>query len=231
MSLEALRRRIGYGFSNTSLLEQALTHRSAGSPHNERLEFLGDAVLSFLIAEALFTQFPDAREGQLTRLRASLVKGETLAALARHLDLGTALRLGGGELKTGGRHRDSILADALEALVGAILLDGGLDACRGFVAAIYGERLAAVSPGRAVKDPKTKLQEWLQSRRLGLPSYSVTAVEGKAHDQYFRVECRMDDLGVVTYGQGSNRRRAEQDAAVEALSLLAEDPVRSPTGS
>jgi ribonuclease-3 len=220
MSLQRLAGRVGHAFADPALLEQALTHRSAGSLHNERLEFLGDAVLSFLMAEILFGQFPDAREGQLTRLRAGLVKGETLAALARQLELGAVLHLGGGELKSGGRDRDSILADAFEALVGAVLLDGGLEACRGFVRQVYRERLAAVSPGRAVKDPKTRLQEWLQSRRLILPEYRVTAVEGDAHDQMFQVECRIADLDVVTRGQGGSRRKAEQDAAVQALERL-----------
>ena len=221
MSEERLAKRLGYAFSDSALLDQALSHRSAGSPHNERLEFLGDAILSFLMAEFLFARSPAASEGQLTRLRASLVNGETLAALARQLDLGPHLRLGGGELKTGGRTRDSILADAFEALVGAVYLDGGLESCRQFVAMAYRERLAAVSVGGgAAKDPKTRLQEWLQSHRLTLPVYSVTSVEGQDHARLFRVECRIEEPAMITHGRGSSRRKAEQDSALQALAQL-----------
>ena len=220
MSRGQLTKRIGYSFSEKGLLEAALTHRSAGSLHNERLEFLGDAILNFLIAEELFRRFPSAREGELTRLRASLVKGTTLAQLARDLDLGGALRLGGGELKSGGRQRDSILADAFEAVVGAIYLDGGMEPCRRIIADVYGDLFAAGSAGLAAKDPKTRLQEWLQSRQMALPFYSVTVVEGDAHEQLFTVECRLDELGLKSQGQGGSRRKAEQDAAEKALALL-----------
>ncbi len=215
-----LSKRIGYAFSDQALLEQALTHRSAGSPHNERLEFLGDAILNFVIAEELYQRFAEAREGELTRLRASLVKGATLSALARELDLGAQLRLGSGELKSGGRGRDSILADAFEALVGAIYQDGGMEACRRFIGDAYEGPLAAASLQRAVKDPKTRLQEWLQSRQVALPCYSVLVAEGDAHDQVFTVECRVDGLMVTTQGQGSSRRKAEQAAAQKALAQL-----------
>ena len=220
MSKGRFSKRIGYTFSDQGLLEQALTHRSAGSPHNERLEFLGDAILNFVVAEVLFQRFVEAREGELTRLRASLVKGATLSALARELDLGAQLRLGSGELKSGGRGRDSILADAFEALVGAIYQDGGMEACRQFIGDTYAEILAAASLQRAVKDPKTRLQEWLQSRQLALPCYSVLVVEGGAHDQAFTVECRLDSLVITTRGYGGSRRKAEQDAAEKALAQL-----------
>ncbi len=213
-------KRIGYTFLDQGLLEQAVTHRSAGSPHNERLEFLGDAILNFVIAEVLYQRFAEAREGELTRLRASLVKGTTLSALARELDLGAQLKLGSGELKSGGRGRDSILADAFEALVGAIYQDGGMEACRQFIGDAYEGALAAASLQRAGKDPKTRLQEWLQSRQMALPCYSVLAVEGDAHEQVFTVECRVDGVLVTTQGQGGSRRKAEQDAAEKALAQL-----------
>jgi len=220
MSTGPLSERIGHRFSDTALLKQALTHRSAGSPHNERLEFLGDAVLSFLIAEALYRRFDHAREGELTRLRASLVKGPTLAALGRQLALGPELRLGSGELKSGGRERESILADAFEAILGAIYLDGGLTACRDVVGRIFAERLAAASPGRVDKDPKTRLQEWLQSRRMMLPTYAVLGTEGDGHHQLFTVECRVESLQTPIQGRGTSRRKAEQDAAEKTLAIL-----------
>ena len=221
MSKSRFAKRIGYEFSDEGLLEQALTHRSAGSGHNERLEFLGDAILNFVIAEELCRRFANAREGELTRLRASLVKGATLSGLARQLDLGAQLRLGGGELKSGGRGRDSILADAFEALVGAIYLDGGMEAVQRFIGAAYETTLAAVSLHRAKKDPKTRLQEWLQSRQMALPEYAVVAVEGNAHNQVFTVECRVQGLDPATQGQGASRRKAEQEAAEKALVSLA----------
>ncbi len=222
MSTGRFSKRIGYEFSDQSLLEQALTHRSAGSPHNERLEFLGDAILNFVIAEELYRRFETAREGELTRLRASLVKGATLSVLARELDLGEQLRLGSGELKSGGRGRDSILADAFEALIGAIYQDGGMQPCRRFIGDAYEKTLAAVTLQRATKDPKTRLQEWLQSRQMALPDYAVLMVEGSAHDQVFTVECRLQGLELATQGQGGSRRKAEQAAAEKALGLLAE---------
>ncbi|MDJ0892170.1 MAG: ribonuclease III, partial [Gammaproteobacteria bacterium] len=213
MSLGRFSKRIRHQFSDQGLLEQALTHRSAGSPHNERLEFLGDAILNFVIAEELYRRFASAREGELTRLRATLVRGATLSALARELELGAHLRLGSGELKSGGRERDSILADGFEALVGAIYQDGGMQACRQFIGDAYERTLSALSLQRATKDPKTRLQEWLQSRQMPLPDYSVLVVEGAAHHQKFTVECRISELGLLTQGQGGSRRKAEQDAA------------------
>ncbi len=220
MSLGRFSKRIRHEFSDQGLLEQALTHRSAGSPHNERLEFLGDAILNFVIAEELYRRFAGAREGELTRLRATLVRGATLSALARELELGAHLRLGSGELKSGGRERDSILADGFEAVVGAIYQDGGMQACRQFIGQAYEKTLSALSLQRATKDPKTRLQEWLQSRQMPLPDYSVMVVDGAAHHQVFTVECRISDLGLLTQGQGSSRRKAEQDAAEKALVSL-----------
>lgn len=212
--------RIGYAFSDTELLEQALSHRSAGGRSNERLEFLGDAILDFLVAENLFRRFPRAEEGELTRFRARLVRRETLADIARELGIGQLLRLGGGELKSGGRTRDSILADALEAVLGAIYLDGGLEPCRTVVDVLLGHRVAKLSEVDADKDAKTRLQEFLQSRKQALPVYVVVATEGPAHHRRFTVECRLEQDERTVTGHGSSRRRAEQAAARAALELL-----------
>lgn len=220
MSQERLVARLGHTFSDPGLLRQALTHRSAGNPHNERLEFLGDAILSCVVAEALFRRFPQAREGQLTRVRASLVKGATLAQMARELELGADLKLGGGELKSGGRDRGSILADALEAIIGAVYLDGGQSACSHVIEGLYRERLDAISLDGIPKDPKTRLQEWLQSRRLPLPAYRVLSVEGEDHSQVFTVQCELEVGQRAIRGQGASRRKAEQAAAKSALSVL-----------
>lgn len=212
-------------FARPELLERALTHRSAGGEHNERLEFLGDAVLGFLVSEELFRRFGDACEGDLTRLRARLVRESTLAGLARGGGLGEDLRLGGGELKSGGRNRDSILADALEAVIGALYLDLGVDGCREFVLGLYADLLAGCEPGHIEKDPKTRLQEWLQGRRLPLPTYAVTRVTGDAHDQIFAVVCEVQELGLFAAGEGASRRGAEQVAAEHLLAQLADSPV------
>lgn len=218
---DALLGRLGYRFADPVLLISALTHRSAGGVNNERLEFLGDAVLGLVIAEALYKRYPDASEGELSRLRASLVRKQTLAELARDLELGDCLRLGSGELKSGGYRRDSILADALEAVFGAVYLDGGFAACAALIHALYAERLSQL-PERplALKDPKTRLQEHMQGRHLGLPEYHVLSVDGDAHAQVFQVECRVERLGEATVGYGSSRRRAEQQAALQMLALL-----------
>lgn len=200
----------------------ALTHRSYGSPNNERLEFLGDAALSLIIAEILYARFPRQDEGALSRLRANLVNGEVLARRARNLDLGEELLLGPGELKSGGYRRDSILAGALEALIGAAYLESGLDAARRLVQTVLGEEIESVSPDQAAKDPKTRLQEYLQARRMPLPEYRVLSVEGQDHAQLFRVECRVTGLDEALSGEGNSRRRAEQDAAGKALQLLQE---------
>jgi ribonuclease-3 len=216
-----LQDRLGHRFANPALLEQALTHRSFGSPHNERLEFLGDAVLNCVVAAELYARFDRLREGELSRLRAALVREERLHGLARQLDLGDHLRLGEGELKSGGFRRPSILADGVEALVGAVFLDAGFEAARAAVLHLYGAALDALDVREAaVKDAKTQLQEWLQSRRLRLPEYNVIATQGAAHDQRFEVECALRELGLRTVGRGTSRRLAEQEAARAAFELL-----------
>ncbi|MGM0985223.1 MAG: ribonuclease III [Pseudomonadota bacterium] len=228
-SLNAFSRRIGHTFADPGLLELAMTHRSYGGQNNERLEFLGDSIVNFIIAEALFQRFPQAREGQLSRLRARLVKGPTLAELAREMAFGDCLRLGSGEMKSGGHRRDSILADAVEAVLGAIYLDAGMEVARARVLSWYAERLEAISLDDTQKDPKTRLQEFLQSRQVALPRYEVTTVEGEAHAQTFTVECHVEVLEDHTLGIGSSRRHAEQQAAAQALSLL-EPPKSNSTG-
>ncbi|MDI5892281.1 ribonuclease III [Halomonas rhizosphaerae] len=224
-SLNAFSRRIGHTFADPGLLELAMTHRSYGGQNNERLEFLGDSIVNFIIAEALFQRFPQAREGQLSRLRARLVKGQTLAELAREMAFGECLRLGSGEMKSGGHRRESILADAVEAVLGAIYLDAGMEVARARVLSWYAERLEAISLDDTQKDPKTRLQEFLQSRQVPLPRYEVTSVEGEAHAQTFTVECHVEMLEKHTLGVGSSRRHAEQQAAAQALSRL--EPVKS----
>ncbi len=211
---------LGHEFQQFDLLNIALTHRSAGTPNNERLEFLGDALLSYVIAEALFERFTTASEGELTRLRASLVKKDTLVEIAQHLNVGTYLRLGSGELKTGGWRRTSILADAVEALLGAIYLDQGMDACKTVILQLWQTRLERLSPKKIEKDPKTRLQEYLQSKQQLLPTYQVLNVNGDPHEQHFEVECSIPILKSPTYGEGETRRRAEQAAAESALKLL-----------
>ena len=215
-----LNRSLDYRFRDTVLLAAALTHRSAGNRNNERLEFLGDAVLGFLVAEELYARYPEASEGELSRLRATLVKRETLAAIARTLDLGQYLTLGSGELKSGGFRRESILADAMEAVIGAILLDGGLDSCRACVRRLYASYFADMPEAAQLKDPKTRLQEYLQARRLDLPNYAVTGTEGKAHNQKFTVTCEVHSLARTSTGDGRSRRKAEQAAAQAMLDAL-----------
>ncbi|MDR9439607.1 MAG: ribonuclease III [Halomonas sp.] len=224
-SLNAFSRRIGHTFADPGLLELAMTHRSYGGQNNERLEFLGDSIVNFIIAEALFQRFPQAREGQLSRLRARLVKGQTLAELAREMAFGECLRLGSGEMKSGGHRRESILADAVEAVLGAIYLDAGMEVARTRVLSWYAERLEAISLDDTQKDPKTRLQEFLQSRQMPLPRYEVTSVEGEAHAQTFTVECHIEVLEEHTLGVGSSRRHAEQQAAAQALTRL--EPAKS----
>ena len=219
MKPEKLEQPLGHVFARPELLLQALTHRSWGSPHNERIEFLGDSVLNCTVAYLLFTAFPQLREGELSRLRASLVKQETLAKIATSLKLGDYLRLGEGELKSGGFRRPSILADALEAIFGAIYLDAGFDAAAASVGLLYQPLIAAVDPTESAKDPKTSLQEWLQAQHFGLPRYTLAATRGEAHAQEFEVECTIPELAVVTRGSGVSRRAAEQGAAEAALAL------------
>ncbi len=218
-----LERALGYRFSDAALLDRALTHRSAGGRHNERLEYLGDAALGFIVAEALYRSVPDADEGDLSRLRASLVNRPTLAAMARELGLPERLRLGSGELKSGGYRRDSILADALEAVFGAVYLDGGFEAARRSIHAAYGTRLERLPGPESLKDAKTRLQEALQAAGRPLPSYEVQAVEGEAHRRRFTVACHVEgEEGTVT-GSGRSRRAAEQAAASGMLEHLGRD--------
>lgn len=220
MSRERLEERVGYGFSRPELLERALTHRSHGSPHNERLEFLGDSILNCVIAAELYERFADLPEGDLSRLRARLVRQEALHEMAQELRLGEHLRLGEGELKSGGSTRPSILADAFEALIGAIFLDGGFASVGDAVKRVYRPLLAGLDPRDLGKDPKTLLQELLQARRIALPQYAVLATRGAAHNQNFEVECVIPGLSVRTTGSGSNRRAAEQEAALRAFEQI-----------
>ena len=220
-------RALGYVFVNPALCEVALTHRSAGSAHNERLEFLGDAVLNCAVARLLFEVHPQADEGTLSRQRASLVSGETLAQIAAELGLGDCLRLGGGEHKTGGFRRASILADALEAVLGAIFLDSGFDAVSAVVRRILGARLSDLPPASELKDPKTRLQEALQARGMALPLYTLTGVAGEPHEQSFTISCVVAALQVASAGEGASRRRAEQVAAERALAQLPADLLKS----
>ncbi len=208
-----LARRLGHAFRRPELLDQALTHRSHGARHNERLEFVGDAVLNCVVARALFERFPDLPEGDLSRVRASLVNRDALADVARRLALSGAIRLGEGEQKSGGAERPSILADALEAIYGAVFLDSGFEAARGVIDRTFAEVLGNADPTALGKDPKTRLQEWLQGRRLPVPAYRIVTVEGEAHAQTFTAECAIASLGIVTLGQGTSRRVAEQAAA------------------
>jgi ribonuclease-3 len=214
--------RLGHDFDDHGLLKLALTHRSHGASNNERLEFLGDSIVNFVIAEDLYRRFPKAREGQLSRLRASLVKGATLAEVAASLQLGASLRLGQGELKSGGHRRESILADALEAVIGAIYLDRGLEAARNCILSWYDERLTALNLQNTEKDPKTRLQEWLQAKHQALPDYQLEKVEGQAHEQLFTISCRSKLFSQPCIGVGRSRRYAEQQAAHRALQLLQE---------
>ncbi|MCU1715931.1 ribonuclease III [Pseudomonas sp. 5P_3.1_Bac2] len=220
LSLDRLERKLGYTFKDQDLMVLALTHRSFAGRNNERLEFLGDAILNFVAGEALFQRFPMAREGQLSRLRARLVKGETLAILARGFDLGDYLRLGSGELKSGGYRRESILADALEALIGAIYLDTGMESARERVLAWLTTELESLTLVDTNKDPKTRLQEFLQSRGCELPRYEVVDIQGEPHCRTFVVECQVSLLHEKTLGQGASRRIAEQVAAAAALIAL-----------
>jgi ribonuclease-3 len=217
---DALQSGIGYRFRNPGLLAQALTHRSHSAPHNERLEFLGDGVLNCIVTAELYGRFERLREGDLSRLRASLVCEPRLHEVASVLALGDSLRLGEGELKSGGFRRPSILADALEAVIGAVYLDGGFEAARAVVLRLYGPLLAALDATGAEKDPKTQLQEWLQSRKYALPQYSVLATRGAPHDQRFEVECLVRELDLRAVGTGTSRRLAEQAAARAAFERL-----------
>jgi ribonuclease-3 len=219
-SFDSLQEALGYRFTRREMLETALTHRSFSKTNNERLEFLGDGVLNFVVAHLLFERFPDADEGQLSRLRAHLVKGATLAVLAGRFHLGEYLRLGPGELKSGGFRRASILAGGLEAVIGAVYLDGGYMAAADLIGAIYFDALASLTLEQGLKDPKTRLQEFLQGRGESLPEYRVLSATGDAHNQIFQVECAITGAAIATQGEGGNRRAAEQAAALKALALL-----------
>ncbi|MCU4675944.1 ribonuclease III [Catenovulum sp. 2E275] len=218
--LNKLSKSLGYQFNNEELLEQALTHRSAKSVHNERLEFLGDSILSFVIAERLYKQFPKCKEGDLSRMRSTLVRGETLVELAQSFAISEYLTLGPGELKSGGHRRTSILEDAVEAIIGAIYLDSDMPTIKGIILAWYDERLKNLKPGQQQKDAKTQLQEWLQGRKQELPLYQVTSITGKDHKQTFSVSCCIEHLDKTTHGKGSSRRKAEQSAARAMLNQL-----------
>jgi ribonuclease-3 len=215
-----LSQRIDYTFSDTSLIELALTHRSCGGKNNERLEFLGDSIVNLVIAEALFLKFPQAKEGKLSRLRARMVKGVTLAELARDFGLGDFLHLGSGEMKSGGHRRESILADTVEAIIGAIYLDSDMAVVKTKILQWYQSRLDGLSLDDPLKDPKTQLQEYLQGKQLPLPKYEVESIEGSAHEQLFTISCIVKELKNSIVGQGGSRRIAEQEAAAQALKLL-----------
>lgn len=211
---------VDYKFTDASLLQQALTHRSASKKHNERLEFLGDAVLGLVIAQRVYEKFPGLPEGKLTRMRSNLVKGETLAKIARELDLGALIKLGPGEMKSGGRRRDSILADSVEALLGSIYIDDGLEAVTTAIDRLFEERINALDPDVQIKDNKTQLQEYLQGKQLELPEYKVNNIDGKDHAQTFTVLCNVTALNMQQTGVGKSRRIAEQEAAKLILENL-----------
>ena len=223
MGTEVLVRRIGYEFKDPALLRRALTHRSYGMPHNERLEFLGDSVLSCAIATHLYHLHTRVQEGDLSRMRAHLVKEQTLSEIASSLNLGDYLNLGEGELKSGGFRRPSILADTLEAIIGAVYLDGGFVSAEQMIARLFEPLMKGLDPKTLGKDPKTLLQEYLQGRKLPLPNYTVLSISGEAHEQQFEVECAIPDLGVRACGEGVSRRRAEQLAAGSVMQILSSE--------
>ncbi|MBR0574136.1 MULTISPECIES: ribonuclease III [Pasteurellaceae] len=222
MKLEQLQKQLGYQFENIDNLKQALTHRSAGAKNNERLEFLGDSILNFAIGYALYNKFPQSQEGELSRMRATLVREKTLAIIARKFNLGEYLKLGSGELKSGGARRDSILSDCVEAIIAAIFLDSekNMDKVVERVWDWYSALLDEISPGDAQKDPKTRLQEYLQGRKLSLPSYEVFDIKGQAHNQTFKVLCKIQNLDQEFIGTGTSRRKAEQNAADQVIEML-----------
>lgn len=228
MNLQLLQTRLGYTFQDAGLLQQALTHRSHSSLHNERLEFLGDSILNCVVASVLYERFNALDEGDLSRLRANLVKQQSLYEIAQKLELSQFLRLGEGELKSGGFRRPSILADTLEALLGAIFLDAGFNAARDVIRAFYIPILDTVDPRTLGKDAKTLLQEFLQSKKISLPTYNVVATHGAAHSQEFEIECLVPKLGIQVYGRGGSRRAGEQAAARLALDVAEQALVKAP---
>jgi len=228
MNLPLLQSRLGYTFQDAGLLQQALTHRSHSSMHNERLEFLGDSILNCVVASVLYERFASIDEGDLSRLRANLVKQQSLYEIAQKLELSQFLRLGEGELKSGGFRRPSILADTLEALLGAIFLDAGFNAARDVIRAFYIPILDSVDPGTLGKDAKTLLQEFLQSKKIALPTYNVVATHGAAHSQEFEIECLVPKLAIQVYGRGGSRRAGEQAAAKLALDVAEQALLKTP---
>jgi ribonuclease-3 len=228
MNLQLLQTRLGYTFKDAGLLQQALTHRSHSSVHNERLEFLGDSILNCVVASVLYERYNSLDEGDLSRLRANLVKQQSLYEIAQKLELSQFLRLGEGELKSGGFRRPSILADTLEALLGAIYLDAGFDAARDVIRAFYIPMLETVDPRTLGKDAKTLLQEFLQSKKISLPTYNVVATHGAAHSQEFEIECLVPKLGIQVFGRGGSRRAGEQAAARLALDVAEQAMAKSP---
>lgn len=226
-AIAKLSKKIGYSFNDSSLLIQALTHRSAKGEHNERLEFLGDSILGFVIAEVLFEQFPKHDEGDLTRMRSSLVKGVTLAELGRDFNLGEHLILGPGELKSGGHRRESILEDAIEAIIGAVYLDSNITCCKALILSWFAQRLSDIKPGNEQKDPKTRLQEYLQGRKIALPVYDVIDTSGQSHNQQFIVRCITEVIDKEVIAKGTSRRKAEQAAAQQVLVLLESSKAKS----
>ena len=220
MKLSELEQKLGHKFTKLTLLEQALTHRSFGASHNERLEFLGDSILNCCIANMIFGQFASMPEGELSRLRANLVNQVVLAEISTDLGLSALLRLGDGELKTGGANRPSILGDALEAILGAVFLDADFVAASNVVRVLFASRIEIIRDAKPSKDAKTGLQEWLQAKHLPLPEYTVKRIEGESHRQIFHVECAVISFGVKSEGMGASRRLAEQDAATRALATL-----------
>jgi ribonuclease-3 len=215
--IAALLKQLEYSFVNAELLDEALTHRSAAAKNNERLEFLGDGILNFVIAHELFKRYPDVQEGDLSRLRATLVNKESLAEIAKHLNLSEVIKLGSGELKSGGFRRPSILADAVESIFGAVYSDSGFESCRDLIVRLYEKRLASPIDLQSLKDAKTQLQELLQSRHYALPEYQVVKITGQAHAQVFHVRCSIEKMNIQVDGEGKSRRKAEQVSAEKAI--------------
>ena len=222
-AINVLEKHFGYQFKNSELLDQALTHRSASKKHYERLEFLGDSILGFVISGELYNRFPDANEGELTRLRSQIVKGETLAKISKELELREFVNFGPGELKSGSRRRASILADVLESIIGAIFIDSDLPTVEKIILTLFASKLASSHPDKILKDPKTRLQEYLQSRGMDLPEYEVEEITGPAHKQHFKVLCKIVALGLVEQGEGGSRKHAEQDAAKKIYEKVTND--------
>jgi ribonuclease-3 len=216
-AIDTLLKKLEYSFNDIELLNEALTHRSFAARNNERLEFLGDGILNFVVAHELFKIYPDVQEGDLSRLRANLVNKESLAEIAHELALGDVIKLGSGELKSGGFRRPSILADAVESILGAVYCDSGFEACRKLIVRLYASKLTSTIDLQSLKDPKTRLQELLQSRSYRLPDYQVTNITGQAHAQKFYLTCRIEQMNIEVKGEGKSRRKAEQVAAQKAI--------------